>query len=293
MPSQAHEVLIEMFRNRPSLAAELLDGPLHDHLPHYDEALLTSAELNDVAPTEYRADAVVTLNRSGATVLAVVIEVQRRVDGRKQRSWPAYVATLYARLGCPVALLVVCPHQPVADWAARPIAIGMPPASIVPMAFGPRQIPVISTHDVARRLPELTVLSVLAHAAHTEPHPLFDALFTALDVIEPDTATLYHDFILTVLPAATRKLLEDYMPTTDYPYKSEWSQRQFAAGEAKGEAKGETRAILTFLEARGVDVPDKARETITACTDLDQLEQWARRAATAERVEDLGGPLLD
>jgi hypothetical protein len=64
MPSQVHEVLIDMFRGRPSLAAELLDGPLHDVLPDYDEAHLVSADLTDVAPTEYRADAVVTLTAS-------------------------------------------------------------------------------------------------------------------------------------------------------------------------------------------------------------------------------------
>ncbi|MDI6097714.1 hypothetical protein QLQ12_03750 [Actinoplanes sp. NEAU-A12] len=68
------------------LAAELLDGPLHGALPEYEEAHLSSAELTDVAPTEYRADAVVTLTRSGADVLAVVIEVQLRVDTKKRRS---------------------------------------------------------------------------------------------------------------------------------------------------------------------------------------------------------------
>src|SRR3954466_4498988 len=61
MPSTLHEVLIEMFRDRPALAAELLGGTLRVPIPSFHEARLSSAELTDVVPTEYRADAVVIL----------------------------------------------------------------------------------------------------------------------------------------------------------------------------------------------------------------------------------------
>jgi hypothetical protein len=61
MPSQLHEVLVEMVRERPVLAAELLD-PLGVSVPTFHTARLSSAELPEVAPTEYRADAVVTLD---------------------------------------------------------------------------------------------------------------------------------------------------------------------------------------------------------------------------------------
>ena len=79
------------------------------------------------------------------------------------------------------------------------------------------------------------------------------------------------------------------MTTTDYPYKSEWARRQHAEGKAEGEA----RSIIAFLTARGIEVSEEARAKITACTDFDQLDQWIHRAAVAERVEDLGGPLTD
>jgi hypothetical protein len=295
MPSQVHEVLIDMFRGRPSLAAELLDGPLHDVLPDYDEAHLVSADLTDVAPTEYRADAVVTLTRMGEIVFAVVVEVQRRVDKKKRRSWPAYVTTLHARLGCPVDLLVVCPHQKVADWAAEPITISLSPSTIHPLALGPAQTPVVTDPESARRLPELAVLSTLAHATRPDPLPRFDALLAALDVIETERAFLYHDFVLSVLPAAARKLLEDYMTTTEYPFQSEFAKRNFADGKQEGKQEGKAEAkaqdVLTILDARGVTVSDEARGTITECIDLEQLDRWIRRAATAEHVEDLGGPL--
>src|SRR5262249_16933240 len=105
MPSHLHEVLIEMFRDRPALVADLLAGPLGIEVPEFHKAQVSAGELTDVAPTEYRADVVVTLNVADNPVFAVVVEVQLRVDARKRRTWPAYVATLHAGLGCPAMLL--------------------------------------------------------------------------------------------------------------------------------------------------------------------------------------------
>jgi hypothetical protein len=91
MPSHLHEVLIEMFRDRPALAADLLAGPLGIAVPAFHSARMSAGELTDVSPTEYRADAVVTLNVAESPVFAVVVEVQLSVDARKRRSWPVYV----------------------------------------------------------------------------------------------------------------------------------------------------------------------------------------------------------
>jgi hypothetical protein len=82
MPSQLHEALIE-FRDRPELAAELLAGPVGLAIPEFDKVEIVSGELNDVIPTEYRADLVITLTKSAVAVLGVVIEVQLRPDSRK------------------------------------------------------------------------------------------------------------------------------------------------------------------------------------------------------------------
>jgi hypothetical protein len=68
MPSHRHEVLVEMFRDQPLLAAEVLRGPLNAELPDFDSATVSSGELTDVIPTEYRADAVVILTRVGGVL---------------------------------------------------------------------------------------------------------------------------------------------------------------------------------------------------------------------------------
>jgi 3-methyladenine DNA glycosylase AlkC len=82
-----------------------------------------------------------------------------------------------------------------------------------------------------------------------------------------------------VRPAAARDCLEEFMTTTAHRYQSEFASRYYSQGEAK--------ALLAILDARGIQVPDEVRETITGCTDLDQLEAWIRRAATADKIQDL------
>jgi hypothetical protein len=216
-----------------------------------------------------------------------VIEVQLRVAARKRRSWPAYVATLHARLGCPVVLMVVCPVQAVADWCGEPIRFGPPASVLTPVALGPQQVPLITDAATARHVPELVVLSALAHGSRPDPQPVFHALLTALDAIDHDHAKLYTDLILSVLPAAARDCLEEFMTTTSHRYQSDFARRYFSEGEAQGEAKGEAQALLAVLEARGIDVPDDLRDRIVSCTDLDRLGGWIRQAATAHKIEDL------
>lgn len=287
MPSHLHEVLIEMFRDRPALAADLVAGPLGVALPEFHKAQLSAGELTDVAPTEYRADAVVTLHAADNPVFAVVVEVQLRVDPRKRRTWPAYVATLHARLGCPVTLLVVCPDQAVAAWCAKPIVIADPGLVLTPLVLGPRQVPVVTDIDVARRHPELAVLSAMAHGGREDPSAVFEALLAALDMIDHDHANLYTDLVFTVLPVAARVWLEGFMTTATHRYQSDFARRYFSQGEATGEARGEARALLAILDARNVNVPDDIRADIAACTDIAQLESWIRRAATADKIQDV------
>lgn len=283
MPSHLHEVLIEMFRDRPAFAADLLGGPLGVRVPAFDNASLSPGELTDVTPTEYRADAVVTLNAADKPVLAVVVEVQLRTDRRKRRTWPVYVATLYARLDCPTMLLVLCPDPVVATWCASPIVTGEPGLVLTPVVVGPQQVPVVTDVDLARRSPELAVLSALAHGAGAERVPVFEAMIAALTVVDHDHASLYTDLVVAVLPAAARACLEDLMPLKGFEYQSEFARRYFSEGEARGEAQ----ALLAILEARAIEVPADVRADITACTDLATLDTWIRRAAIADKIQDL------
>jgi hypothetical protein len=291
MPSHLHEVLIEMFRDRPELAAEVLAGPLGVPMPAFRRAEVSSSELTDVMATEYRADAVITLSGANGLVLAVIIEVQLRVDTRKRRTWPAYVTTLHARLGCPVVLLVVCPKPAVATWCSKPISIGHPGLILTPLVLGPDAVPVVTDADAARRHPHMTVLSALAHGARPGLERVLDALLAALDVIDHDHASLYADVVLAELPAAAHDYLEALMTATPYRYQSDFARRYFdqgqTEGKAEGKAEGRAAAVLDILDARGVPIEDDMRADIAACTDLPTLDVWIRRAITAATVRDL------
>ena len=97
MVSMLHEGLLQLFRNRPRLAPELLEV-LEVKLPSYTEARVESAEFNQVVPTEYRADLVVLL-LDDKPVFAIVVEVQLARDESKRcsRRWPTGKQT-WARL---------------------------------------------------------------------------------------------------------------------------------------------------------------------------------------------------
>ena len=269
------------------MAADLLVGPLGITVPEFHKAQLSAGELTDIAPTEYRADAVITLDVADDPVFAVVVEVQLRVDARKRQTWPAYVATLHARLGCPAMLLVVCPDPMVAAWCAQPIVITDPGLTLTPVVLGPQQVPVVTDVEVARRHPQLTVLSALAHGGRADPSPVFGALLAALDVIDHEHADLYTELVFTALPAAARVWLEEFMTTAAYRHESELARRLMSRGKAEGKAEGEARALLAILDARHIQVPDDIRADITACTDTAQLEAWIRRAATADKIQDI------
>lgn len=86
MPSVTHEALLQLFRNRPELAPELLREALRIELPAYTEARIESADFSQLAPTEYHADLVVLLVR-GAPVLGIVVEVQLAQKARKRFTW--------------------------------------------------------------------------------------------------------------------------------------------------------------------------------------------------------------
>ena len=161
MPSQVHEALLQLFRNRPGLAAELLRDALHVDVPAYTEARIDSAELNEVQPTEYRADLVVLL-LDGVPVYGIVVEVQLAPDERKRYVWPVYVTGLRARVKCPVCLLVVTADDACARWAAKPINIGGGTV-ITPTVLRPSGVPEITDEAVAMADPELAVLSAMAH----------------------------------------------------------------------------------------------------------------------------------
>lgn len=302
-----HEMLIDMVRRRPALVADLLVGSTKVSIPDFREARLLPGDFTVVAPTEYRADQVVALYGDGGDpALALVVEVQFGRDHDKRRSWPVYVTTAHARLGCPTSLVVMCLDDSVARWCGTPIKVGDPDFTLTPTVVGPASVPIVDEVEEVRANLELAVLSALTHRNRDDPSPAYKALIAGMENSDPVQAKLYIDLLLDQLPAALRSCLEKEMTIAErqgnpFPgyyhtqaYKrgrtegeADGEAKGLAEGEAKGLAEGRVSAILVVLGARGIEVSDQDRDRLSSCADLAQLDEWVVRSVTARNTREL------
>lgn len=293
MPTTEHETLIELFRNQPTLPAELLGKALGVRVPTFEAARLEPGDATDLVPTEYRADAVTVMSDANGPVLAAVVEVQLGRDKVKRWSWPVYLATLRARLRCPTELLVVCTDRAVAAWCTSAIELGLTGSRVVPLVVGPERVPVLTDAGQDGTSPELVVLSALSHGGHPDRYGVLDTLLDALPSVDQDHQFLYLDLVYAALPAAARAHLEELLNTKTSEELSElgqWFAARFKAeGKTEGKAEGKAEAVLVVLDRRGIAIPGAARARISKCTDIEQLDTWLDRALTARTIDDVIG----
>lgn len=281
--SFSHEILVDLCRQRGDLARALLH--LLGIVPGGARAELGSIDLSQVVPTEYRADAVTVFRDQEVARAAAIIEVQLQYDPDKRRSWPVYVAALRAALGCPVYLLVIAPDPSVARRVGAPIELGHPGFALTPLVIGFEDLPRVIDADVARRLPELAVLSTLAH-------PEFEVARTAIGAIRElpeDRARLYLDLIIAAVPDAVRRSLEA-LTMKGYEYQSEFARKYYGQGVEVGRAEGLRDAVLELARARLADLSSDETAAVRALGDetmLHALIGALARATTAEEARTL------
>jgi hypothetical protein len=286
MPSLDHEALVMLFRNRPELAAELLRDVCGVTLPRFRTVATDDSSLSRVTSS---ADVVTTLT-DDASVYGVIVEVQLSCDPDKPFVWPLYHAVLRSRLRAPVWLLVVTVDRAIARWASRPIDTGQPGSPFVPIVVGPDVIPRIDDAQTARSAPELSVLSVFAHAETPDAVPIAAAALEAASGLDDETAKLYYDLIHHALPQAARRALEALMGMPQgYQYQSEFAKKYVAQGRAegmaKGKAEGKAEALLAIFASRGLAVTPEQHERILGCNDVSTLDAWITRAVAASSVD--------
>src|SRR3977135_1566542 len=102
--SSRHEAVLNLFRERPTLVAEL-----HVPCPPFTEAHISDIALHELAAVEHFADAVVLLAHENRPVLGVIVEAQLRRDNRKLYTWPQYAMNARARHRCPFLVMVATP----------------------------------------------------------------------------------------------------------------------------------------------------------------------------------------
>jgi hypothetical protein len=292
MPSQLHEALLLLFRNRPTLAPELMRDALHCDLPAFTEARIDSADLTDVKPAEYRADLVVLL-LDGVPVYGIIVEVQLSRDASKRFVWPAYATSLRARLEVPVSLLVVTADDAIARWAAQPIALGNG-GVFRPLVLSPSGVPEIIDEERARADPELAVLCAMAHGRDKDVRKsVRNALMAELACggLDEKRWGMYLDLVFDSLSEAARKELRAMNPAK-YEYRSEFAKRYFGQGLAEGRAEGELhgRAALLqrLLTRRFGPLPAEATDRLSAAT-IDELDAIGERLLSAQSLDEALG----
>ncbi|HEV2853068.1 MAG TPA: hypothetical protein VHC97_09725 [Thermoanaerobaculia bacterium] len=287
MLSIDHELWVDLFKSRPSLAAEILVEALGLSLPNYTEARIASVDLTQIQPAEYRADLVVLLLDKDIRVRVVIVEVQLAVDPKKRFTWPAYAMVSRAKHNCPVVLLVIAPDTAVAAWCAEPIETGIPGFVLRPPVLHHSTVPVVTDPEEAARRPELGILSVMAHGETEQGEAIARAVLSGIRDLDDERVKFYSDLVYTSVNEAARLALEDKMK--GYEYQSEFAKRYVAEGltkgRAEGRAEGEAEALLTVLEARGLAVPDAIRERILAEKDPERLKGWLKKAVIAPSAD--------
>jgi hypothetical protein len=288
MPSVTHEALVELFKNRPTLAAEMLHDALGHPVPTFTEARVESSDFTEIVPSDRRADVVVVLlvGEQQQPAMAIVVEVQLGVDPDKPYVWPVYVTQTRARHRCPTRLLVVTIDAAMARWSARPIDTGHPGWTLTPLVLGPQGVPVVTDAEQAKAAPEVAVLSAMAHGQSEAAEAIGEAFFAAAAGLDEERRAVYGDLVLSSLNAAARRRLEAMMKS-GYQFQSEFARSYVAKGRQEGILEAKAHDVLAVLEARGLEVPVEVRAHVLASTDLDELDRWIRRAAVISDARDL------
>jgi hypothetical protein len=283
MLSVNHEALLLLFRNRPTLAPEVLRDTLKVPLPAFTEARIEPGDLTEVVPRELRADQLVVLYDGAVRVMSIVVEAQLQApDLDKIIAWVGYVAGSFTRYRCQACLLVVTTDRAVAARCAKPIEIG-PGHVLPPIVLGPNAVPVMTDTDAARLTPELAVLSAMAHGQSEVGADVAMAALGALVGLDQERATLYQDVVLSCLSEAAKRALEEMMASGGYQIQNEFIRKNIAKGKAEGKAED----VLAVLEARGLSISDEVRERVRQSTDLPELDRWLRRAAVVSSAREI------
>ncbi|MFL1429581.1 MULTISPECIES: hypothetical protein [unclassified Nocardiopsis] len=201
MPSYQHEFPLDLIRNEPESAVELLKELTGDPLPEFTHVRCDAAEATSTAVAHLTSDSVVVCERpprSGeepgkpVPVLAIMVEPQNSKDARKFYSWPAYVANVRWRLRCPVALLAVVPSSGIADYYSKPIDLGC--GEIRPRILALDTLKPITDLKTAAAQPMLTILALANNPPKGEHEAALYALNAALDTIDGSSSSLYSDY---------------------------------------------------------------------------------------------------
>jgi hypothetical protein len=211
MASPLHQTLVDLLRHAPEVVPRLLTAAGASSGDAVASVRLIDSVLDQI---QRRVDLAVEVRGEGAACLAVGLEIQLAINPEKLRSWPVYVTTLRSPTRPLACLLILAPDPRVAAWAARPIDLGPGNAAFRVHVIGPDQIPRIVDLPAARRQPELSFLSALAHAETDRDPALVRAALAGLGTLDSARTSSYVSVLLDSLGVDLRGALENCIMET-------------------------------------------------------------------------------
>jgi hypothetical protein len=265
----------------------MLLGPVLDiEVPAAERVAITSAEFAEIQPPEYRADVVVRVDGDAGVEDIFIFEVQLDIDAGKQISWPFYSSGARARFRCPATVVVIAVDERVASWCARPIVIDRAGNVYRPAVIGPSAIPVITNIEQARQVPELAVLSVIAHGSEPGGEVIGLAALAGCEQLDSTRADLYADLVFANLGKVARRALEALMAQHNYTYQSDFAKKYFDEGIERGIEHGRRASLREQLEQRFGELPAEVTDRLEQAS-AELLTRWARRVLTAATLAEV------
>jgi len=229
MPSARHEALVDLFRERPTLAWDLLAAVDPSWPPPRGPVERVEASFSTLQLPTLSADLVLDDGQSAL----IILEVQLRPDPDKGWVWPLYLASLAHQRRRPVVLVVLALHP---RRLGGSVDLG-PCLRCEPVVVGVEQIPAALDGETARANPELAVLSAVAHAHAPGAVERAVAAVEAAATLDDLAARVYVDLVVAALPEASRRQLEALM-LSRYEFQSDFARRFFSAGRQEGLQEG-------------------------------------------------------
>ncbi|PRQ09661.1 hypothetical protein ENSA7_05770 [Enhygromyxa salina] len=227
--------------------------------------------------------------------IAVIVEVQKRINSTKRwRLW-VYWALLAEQLKRNTAVLVVPLSKAVGRWSRGLGRLEIPMREGL-LVLDHENMPRITDLELARLRPALVVLSAVLHAINGDYEIAQFAWGVALDLADA-RRWRYAAIILSAVPQHERDRMIGDLTMEERHELTELELNSIAYHDGRDDGKREgmlegklevlAELVFTILELRELPVDTASRAKIQGCSDADLLQRWAARAKQASETANI------
>jgi predicted transposase YdaD len=162
--------------------------------------------------------------------------------------------------------------------------LGHPGFRLVPVVIGFDDVPCVRDRAAALRLPELAMLSVMAHPELE----IAEVAINAISQLPADRSRLYLDVIMMAVPAAIRQILEARMQ--GYEYQSDFARKYYGQGREEGRQEGREEglraAVVALARTKCKQLSDDDIAAIEAISDQGLLTELVTSLGKVRRASE-------